>query len=201
MSRKNLGVRWKLKIGEVFFATSNRHKFREIKALASRLGIKVKMFRFKGFEIQSENLAEIAKRCLMEALERIEAPAMVEDAGLFVEALNGFPGPYSSYVYKAIGYRGILKLLEGVKDRRAYFLSAIAFGGPKIGVRVFTGRCDGRITFEARGESGFGFDPIFQPEGSDKTFAEMSVEEKNMFSHRANALRQLAKWLRRKGYL
>jgi XTP/dITP diphosphohydrolase len=184
-----------LKIGEIFFATSNRHKFREIKALALQFGVKIKMFRFKGFEVQSESLTEIAKQSITEVSKKVKAKVMVEDAGLFVEALNGFPGPYSSYVYKTIGFEGILKLLEGEKNRKAYFLSAIAFASPETKIKVFTGRCNGRIAFEARGESGFGFDPIFQPEGSEKTFAEMSLNEKNMFSHRAKALRQLATWL------
>ena len=122
---------------------------------------------------------------------------MVEDAGLFIEALKGFPGPYSSYVYKTLGVQGILKLMEGVKRREAYFLSAIAYAEPGLEPKVFLGKVEGFIVPEARGSKGFGFDPIFQPKGSEKTFAEMGVEEKNRFSHRAKALSALAEWLKR----
>ena len=186
-----------MKPREVFFATSNQGKFREVEALASQFGLKIRMAPLKPVEIQHENLAEIAKHAVRQALRRLRAPVFVEDAGLFIEALNGFPGPYSSHAYRTIGVRGILKLLEGVENRRAYFLSAIAFGGPGFRVKVFTGRSNGIIALEARGESGFGFDPIFHPEGVKQTFAEMGLENKNRYSHRAEAFRKLAEWLLR----
>jgi len=184
-----------LKAKELFFATSNEAKFREISEIASTYGLKVKLARLRTVEIQHESLVEIARYSLRQALRRVRAPVFVEDAGLFIEALNGFPGPYSSHAYKTLGVRGILKLLEGVEDRRAYFLSAIAFGGPGFRVKVFTGKISGVIALEARGESGFGFDPIFKPEGCSQTFAEMGVEGKNKYSHRAKAFRSLAEWL------
>ncbi|MCS7138837.1 MAG: non-canonical purine NTP pyrophosphatase, partial [Crenarchaeota archaeon] len=109
-------------------------------------------------------------------------------------ALNGFPGVYSSYVYKKIGCEGILKLLSGVTDRSAYFMTALAYGEPNKRIEIFKGRIDGEITLGKRGGSGFGYDPIFIPLGSNLTFAEMSVEDKNRFSHRAKALREFASW-------
>ncbi|NOZ89276.1 MAG: RdgB/HAM1 family non-canonical purine NTP pyrophosphatase, partial [Crenarchaeota archaeon] len=121
-------------------------------------------------------------------------PVAVEDAGLFVDALSGFPGPYSSYVYKTIGVHGILRLLEGEENRAARFVSVIAYAGP-WGVQLFRGEVKGSIAAEPRGSGGFGFDPIFIPEGADKTFAEMNIEEKNMYSHRARAARKLCSWL------
>ncbi|HID18427.1 TPA: XTP/dITP diphosphatase [Candidatus Bathyarchaeota archaeon] len=184
-----------MKPREIFFATSNQSKFREVKALASRFGLEIKMAPFETVEIQHEDLAEIAKQTLRQALRRLRAPVFVEDAGLFIKALNGFPGPYSTYAYKTIGVQGILKLLEGKNDREAYFLSAMAFGDPELRVKVFMGRSDGVIVWRARGKSGFGFDPIFQPKGCRRTFAEMKVEEKNKYSHRANAFKKLAEWL------
>lgn len=187
-----------MKLKELVFATSNRGKFREIAQLASSYGLKVKMAWFKAVEIQHESLKEIARYSLKQALRRFDAPVFVEDAGLFIEVLNGFPGPYSSYVYKTLGVEGVLKLLEGKKNRRAYFLSVIAFGGPDFPVKVFLGKSEGTIAFEARGRSGFGFDPIFQPQGSSRTFAEMGVEGKNRYSHRARAFRRLAEWLKKR---
>ncbi|RLI15668.1 MAG: non-canonical purine NTP pyrophosphatase, RdgB/HAM1 family [Candidatus Hecatellales archaeon] len=186
-----------MKPREVFFATSNQGKFREVEALASQFGLKIRMVPLKPVEIQHENLAEIAKHAVRQVLRRLRAPVFVEDAGLFIEALNGFPGPYSSYVYKTLGVQGILKLLEGNSNRRAYFLSAIAFARPRMKVKVFLGRSDGVIGWKAKGESGFGFDPIFHPEGVKQTFAEMGLENKNRYSHRAEAFRKLAEWLLR----
>jgi len=186
-----------VKLREVFFATSNRGKFMEVEALASQFGLKVRMAPLKPLEIQHENLAEVAKHAVRQVLRRLKAPVFVEDAGLFIEALNGFPGPYSSYVYKTLGVKGVLKLLEGNSNRKAYFLSAIAFAKPRLKVKVFLGRSDGVIGWEAKGESGFGFDPIFHPEGLRQTFAEMGLKDKNRYSHRAKAFRKLAEWLLR----
>ena len=88
------------------------------------------MIRVKAMEIQDENLENIAKASAIDAAKKCGLPVIVEDAGLFIEALNGFPGPYSSYVNKTIGVGGILKLMNNVKDRSAYFLSAVAFYDP-----------------------------------------------------------------------
>ncbi len=157
------------------------------------------MIRVKAMEIQDENLENIAKASAIDAAKKCGLPVIVEDAGLFIEALNGFPGPYSSYVNKTIGVGGILKLMKNVKDRSAYFLSAVAFYNPDNGeLKVFNGRVEGQIAEEAKGRSGFGFDPIFIPIGGDgRTFAEMGTEEKNRFSHRAMALRRFAEWYKR----
>jgi XTP/dITP diphosphohydrolase len=123
---------------------------------------------------------------------------IVEDAALFVEALNGFPGPYTAYVYKTIGNEGLLKLMENVVNRRSRFLSSIAYFAPRLSVPIcFNGDANGEITTKEQkneGMGGFGFDPVFRPTGSSKTFAEMPIVEKNRFSHRADALRKFAEW-------
>ncbi|RLI28686.1 non-canonical purine NTP pyrophosphatase, RdgB/HAM1 family [Candidatus Bathyarchaeota archaeon] len=186
---------------KVYFATSNKGKFLEVKRLAEAFSLQVEQAPIKGVEIQHESLAEIASQAVRQAYRKLKAPVMVEDAGLFIEALNGFPGPYSSYVYRKLGVQGILKLMEGERNRRAWFLSALAFKAPKMKVKVFLGRVDGEIVLQARGRKGFGFDPIFQPEGEKRTFAEMEPEEKNRFSHRGKALAELAEWLKKRGYI
>jgi len=121
----------------------------------------------------------------------------VEDTGLFIDALNGFPGALAAYVHKSIGLQGILKLLEGVENRKAHFDAAVAYGAPPGRIWVFTGRVYGRISLKEAGSGGFGFDPLFVPEGFDKTFAEMSLEEKSKISHRALAFRRLGVWIAR----
>jgi XTP/dITP diphosphohydrolase len=179
---------------KVYLVTSNRAKAAEIISALAEAGITAEIAPIKKLEVQSDSLEEIA-RVAAESLPPSNAPLVVEDAGLFITALKGFPGPYSHYVYKTLGCRGILKLLEGVEERRACFKSAVAVKMPGGEVEVFTGETWGVITREERGDKGFGFDPIFQPEGSAKTFAEMSLEEKNLWSHRGKAVRRLAQWL------
>lgn len=185
------------KIKRILFATGNKHKFQEAKVVLSKYGISVEQWAVKRLEVQSESLEEIAKTSLAWLIleKHPECPFFVEDAGLFIEALNGFPGPYSSYVFSKIGNEGVLKLMDGVENRRAEFISVVAFTEGK-NVLVFEGRASGFISYRARGEHGFGFDPVFIPEeGDGRSFAELDVEEKNRLSHRAKALRKLAEWL------
>ncbi|MGB9778222.1 MAG: XTP/dITP diphosphatase [Candidatus Bathyarchaeales archaeon] len=192
---------FKLKGKFIFFATNNINKFDEARRVLTEYKIAVGMLRVKTFEIQSESLEEIAKASAIEAFKKSNLPVITEDAGLFIEALNGFPGPYAAYVYKAIGNKGILKLMENVKNRDAKFQSVIAYCASKREPPLcFKGEIVGVITREERrGNGGFGFDPIFEPlNGGGKTFAEMTVEEKNKYSHRADALRKFAEWYKRK---
>jgi len=182
----------------VFFATGNVHKFDEARSILTGLDIAVGMLRVKDIEIQSDSLVEIAKSSAQEAFKRCCLPVIVEDAGLFIEALKGFPGPYAAYAYQTIGNNGLLKLLENVENRKAVFRSAIAYCDSEAEAPVvFEGEAEGEITVDERigsGKSGFGFDPIFRPSGSEKAFAEMTLEEKNGFSHRAKAVLKFAEW-------
>jgi XTP/dITP diphosphohydrolase len=198
LTKENNNLNFKLEGRVVFFVSGNVNKFKEAKSLLSPSGIAVGMLHMKGAEIQSDSLKEIAEASALEAYNRIHLPVIVEDAGLFVEALSGFPGPYAAYVYKTIHNDGVLKLMEGVKNRRAKFQSAIAYcNSTSRKLKIFEGESDGKITLSERreqGKSGFGFDPIFQPDGSEKSFAEMTIEEKNNFSHRSKAVRKFAEW-------
>ena len=181
----------------VLFVTGNFHKFNEVRSVLSLRGIAVGMLRMKGKETQSDNINEIAQDSAIDAFNKCHIPLIVEDAGLFIDALEGFPGPYSAYVYKTIQNRGILKLMENLQNRKATFCSAIVFYSQKTGPQLFEGKTEGEITFTERngdGNAGFGFDPIFQPMDSEKTFAEMTLEEKNYISHRAKAVNKFAKW-------
>jgi XTP/dITP diphosphohydrolase len=182
----------------IFFATNNINKFNEARRVLSEYNIAVGMLRVKSLEIQSENLEEIAKASVEDAFKRCHLPIIVEDAGLFIDALNGFPGPYAAYTYKTIGNQGVLKLMDGIKNRKAHFDSAIAHLSTQRKTSIcFLGRIDGKITAEEKksdNKFGFGFDPIFKPSGSHRTFAEMGIPEKNGYSHRATAFRNFAEW-------
>jgi XTP/dITP diphosphohydrolase len=199
MSKNANSSSFSLKGKVVFFATGNIHKFNEVRCILSQHGIAVGMLRLKGDEVQSDSLKEIAQKSVINAYKKSHLPIFVEDAGLFVDALKGFPGPYAAYVFKTIDNAGVLQLMKNVKNRTAKFQSVIAYCDDQMPCdpEIFEGECSGEITRaerEAEGKSGFGFDPIFQPNGSGKSFAEMTIEEKNGYSHRAMAIRKFAEW-------
>jgi len=175
----------------IAFLTSNKGKFEEAAEILGRKGIRIERIESEYEEVQSGNLEEV----VMHALEGLDLKEVfIEDAGFFVDALSGFPGVYSSYVYETLGNPGILKLLEGCKDRRAGFCSIIGYKGPGGEVRVFRGEIRGTVATAIRGSEGFGYDPIFIPEGHTKTFAE-DMKVKNRISHRKAALEALADYL------
>lgn len=181
----------------IFFVTENVHKFNEARSVLAEYDIAAAMVKMRTLEVQDDDIENIARVRVLYAVREVNLPVIVEDAGLFIDALGGFPGPYSSYVYRKIGLGGILKLLNGVSNRSARFRSVVAFCDPNNNLRCFHGVVEGRITLEVRGFGGFGFDPIFEPnELPGKTFGEMTTEEKCRISHRARALREFAKWYR-----
>lgn len=188
----------RVKNSHVIFVTGNFHKFNEVHSVLSSMGIGVSMLRVKGKEIQSDNINEIAQDSAIDAFNKCHVPLIAEDAGLFIDVLEGFPGPYSAYVYKTIQNRGVLKLMETIQqNRKATFCSALVYYSQETGLKLFEGKVEGQITLTERvgnGNAGFGFDPIFQPLCGEKTFAEMSIEEKNGVSHRAMAVNKFAEW-------
>ena len=179
-----------------FFVSNNIHKFHEMRSVLGEYKIATTLLRVKSPEIQDDDIKNIAKTSAIELAKKFNLPIVVEDAGLFIKVLNGFPGPYSSYVYRILGLRGILKLMEDVDKRNAFFHSVVAFCDPEDDIlKCFHGKVEGKITQEERGSSGFGFDPIFMPLScSDKTFSEMSITEKNDNSHRGEAFQKFARW-------
>jgi len=178
----------------VFFITKNRGKLIEAKFILGKYGIEVIPLNIEKLEIQHEDI-EIIAIYSIKSIKGEKDPIFIEDDALYINALSGFPGPYASYVYKTLGLNGVLKLLEGVKDRSAHFKSVVALKKEDM-IHVFTGVVKGRISEDIRGKQGFGFDPIFIPEGYNITFAEMGLEEKCNISHRAKALKKLATWLK-----
>jgi XTP/dITP diphosphohydrolase len=173
----------------IYFVTSNKGKFVEAAAIFGDLVQKDIGYT----EIQADTLDEVAAFGMKEVAARLKGPVMLEDAGLFVEALQGFPGVYSAYVQKTIGNAGILRLMQGVDDRRAYFKSVIAYAEPDGEPVMFSGVVHGQIGFEARGDRGFGYDPIFYV--GDLSLGEMEIAEKNRISHRAKSMTALKGWL------
>lgn len=179
----------------ILFITKNEHKLQEANRILSPYHIKLEMSDQEKLEIQSKSLVKIAKYAALMASKRASSPVLVEDSGLFIKALRGFPGPFSSYVHSTLGCKGVLQLLAGITNRQAVFKCAIAFCSPKSELKTFVGRSYGRISLTMRGSAGFGFDPIFVPDGGGGlTFAEMPPEKKDRLSHRGAAFRAFGEW-------
>jgi len=173
---------------DLFFVSSNNHKYKEAKNILQSFGINLGFFKYSLEEIQSHSLKEIASKKAEQAFQKCKKPIIIEDDGLFIDSLSGFPGPYSSYVFKTIGNKGILKLVS--KNRKAKFVSIISFCDKK-NLKSFEAKLDGTISKIQNG-TGWGYDPIFIPKNSRKTFAQLN--NKNELSHRYVALKKFSKW-------
>ena len=214
------------------YVTTNAGKVREAETYLT--DGTVRQFEFDYPEIQADSLAPIAARGARAAYREVGGPVLVDDAGLFIEALDGFPGPYSSYVENTLGIDRVWELARDLEHRRAAFRctlaycdgddfaatpdpihrgdrSAAAAAGPArdadgtsagrptapdaatdaLPVKLFQGAVPGRIV-APRGDSGFGYDPIFEHNG--ETLAELSTAAKNAISHRGRALEKFAEW-------
>ncbi len=178
---------------KIVFVTTNNGKFHEVKKIFETKNLEVLQNKDGYPELQHDDLEPIAAYGAKWAAEKLKLPVMVDDSGLFIEALSGFPGPYSSFVEKHLGNHGILKLMSEVKNRAAFFKSVIGYCEPGIEATVFTGTVEGTISYEKRGTEGFGFDPIFDYNGV--TFGEMNDDDKNKVSHRRKALDKFYEWL------
>lgn len=178
---------------EIAFVSSNQAKFREIRAILAPEAIRVRWHQRSLPEVQSSVLEEVV-RAKLSACPRSKLPILVEDSGLFLSALGGFPGVYSRYALETIGLSGILTLLRG-RPRTGVFrtVAGLRWGNE---VRCFEGATAGRISSAPRGKNGFGYDPIFVPTGHRATFAEMDLHAKNQLSHRRKAVRAVARYLR-----
>lgn len=191
---------------KLVFATNNKNKLREIKALLPQ---NIRLLSLEEIGC-SEDIPETAPTIEGNAIQKAEYvkknygyDCFADDTGLEVAALDGAPGVYSARYAgeeksSEANINKLLKELEGKEDRSAGFKTVIALHlDGKL--HTFTGICSGTITFERKGLQGFGYDPVFQPEGKSATFAEMSLEEKSQISHRARATRKLIDFLASKG--
>ena len=184
---------------DLYFITSNKGKYKEVANKLIEADFKVIQKNLGYPEVQANSLEDVVNFGVSYILERFHKPFIIEDAGIFIKNLNDFPGVYSADVFYKFVCKGILKLLDGVKkDRGACFKSVIAYVNSDKQIHVFAGECFGHIGFEEVGDNGFGYDPVFVPKGENKTFAEMTVDEKNRFSHRGNSLVKLLEFINEK---
>jgi len=176
---------------KLFFASSNENKFQEAERILSDLGVQINFYKTILEEIQSNDLNDIAEKKAINAYDLIQKPVIIEDDGLFINSLNGFPGPYSSYAYDTIGNKGIMNLLENSQVRDANFVSIIAYCDNDYGVKLFESSIPGKISSVIE-KGGWGYDPIFIPDGESKTYA--NVSDKDKFSHRSASLKKFSNW-------
>ena len=178
----------------VRFVSSNPAKFREVRSVLRRHGIETVWSNRRLPEPQADRLEEVVKAKLA-ALPPSVGYSLVEDSGLFLDGLGGFPGVYSAYVFRTVGLDGILRLVRG-RSRRAVFRTVAGVRSP-MGQWIAFGESRGRIAARPRGAGGFGYDPIFVPDGSRRTFAQMSRAEKDERSHRGRAIDAVGRRLAR----
>lgn len=182
-----------LKNKDLYFVSSNPNKFREIEPILRQYGIVSQLIKMSIQEIQSESVHRIAEDKSTYAFKHLLRPVVIEDDGFYISSLNGFPGQYSSFVYKTLGNQGILKLMLNKVNRRAYFLSVIAYNDGHT-LKMFSGKTQGMLS-KVAAEGGWGFDPIFLPKNTNKTYAELSrLNRKSFYSHRRKSIEKFSKW-------
>jgi len=189
---------------KLLIATGNRHKFQEISAILTVPHLTfINLLQIDEAPPVVEDGETFEANAIKKAVTLARFSGMwtlADDSGLEVDALNGAPGVYSArYAGEpsddGANNRKVLGALEGVLNRQARFRCAIALSDPRGVVRTVTGVCEGRLLNAIRGAGGFGYDPLFVPNGYAQTFAELSAETKNAISHRACALQlALAAW-------
>jgi XTP/dITP diphosphohydrolase len=164
---------------------------REFRAALEPLGYELDQRSEDIDEIQADDLEDVVRDCMAQLQRRGLHNYIIDDSGLFIDALGGFPGVYSAYVLRTLDCQGIIKLLEGKGDRTARFRCCIGCNVEGLDQIVVSAEAVGSIIGEERGSGGFGFDPMFIPSGHERTFSELPLEEKNLISHRGKAINSL----------
>lgn len=178
----------------ITYVTGNWAKIESAKQALTPLGYEINNIKMDTIEIQSDMIEEVAKYSAKWASEQLKCDVLKNDSGLFVEALNGFPGTYTHYVDDTLGEDGLLKLLDGIENRNAYFKEVLAYceyGSEPI---TFIGITKGKIAKEKSGSYGWSWDFIFVPEGEDKTLGCFPDEERWQFWSQG-AYKELAQYL------
>jgi len=165
------------------FVTSNPNKWQEAQRI---LGYAIERVELELEEVQAETVAEVALVKARAAYARLGRPVIVEDAGVELLGLGGFPGPYIKYWEKLGGLASICRAADGLGDRRVRAVCALGICSD-AGSEVVEGAVDGLLSLRPRGQAGFGWDAIFVPQGEGRTFGEMSAAEKDARSHRRKA--------------
>jgi XTP/dITP diphosphohydrolase len=189
---------------KIVFATNNSHKLAEVKAVLKDFAEVISLADIGCTDEIPETGTTLEENAILKAqyiFDRYNANCFADDTGLEVDALDGAPGVYSARYAgieqnAAANMKKLLENLKNVKNRKARFKTVIALiqNGQ---INCFEGQIEGNITDKPRGEAGFGYDPIFIPEGYNQTFAQMGADEKNRISHRAKAVKKLTEFFQK----
>lgn len=163
---------------EITYVTGNKSKILSAKSILEPLNIKVNNIKIELTEIQADTTEEVTIYKAKEASEKLKCNVLVNDIGLFIDALNGFPGPYTHYVDEKIGEDGILKLLTNEENRNASFVEVFAYCEYKKEPIIFKSNTKGKITHSKSGTYGWSWDFIFIPDGYNKTMANYDDEKR-----------------------
>lgn len=174
----------------IYFITGNKNKFNEAKTIIDNL----KQLEIDLPEIQEFDAHKIIRQKLLEALKHKDSEFVVEDTSLYFDCLNGLPGPLIKWFLEKLGNKGISNIVEKLGNNKAEAKTIIGYAKDKDKISFFEGTIRGKIV-EPKGETNFGWDPIFQPEGHNKSFAEITREEKNRISMRKIAFTKLKEFL------
>jgi XTP/dITP diphosphohydrolase len=191
------------------FATNNEHKLAEAKDISGKTFEILSLKEINCFEELPETRPTLEGNSLQKAeyvFQKYSVPCFADDTGLEVDALNGEPGVYSAryageHKNSKDNINLLLKKLDTGTNRKARFRTVITLLGLDASPIYFEGVVEGTITTNLRGTFGFGYDPIFIPEGYSKTFAEMNIQEKSLLSHRAIAVKKLGQYLKNRSTL
>jgi len=182
---------------QVYFITGNSMKASEADAILSKFGIEVIQKELDVVEIQDRDAENVAREKAEAAFRLLGKPLFVEDTGLYIEAMNDYPGILVKHFQKSIGLQGMVDFLDG-KSRNADAVTVLAFCDSGGRVHTFEGRTSGRISERVMDGYKFAWDTIFIPNGYEKTYSEIGVDEKNKISQRGKAFRKFAEWLKDK---
>ena len=186
-----------LKMMNVIFVTTNKHKFEEVRNILKEYPIELEHLNVEYYEDHDLTAEEISSNAAKKLADELNKNVIVEDTGLFFEAFNNFPGIYPKFVMNSIGYKGIIKLLRG-ENRTAYFRTIAAFCEPGKEPITFDGIMKGKITMKVydKDKDAMPYDRIFIPENRKKTISSMTLEEKNSFSQRAQAFKKFGEYIK-----
>ncbi|MDP3971214.1 MAG: non-canonical purine NTP pyrophosphatase [bacterium] len=181
---------------EITLVTSNPRKLEEIGSALAEYNIKLVSRSFDIPEIQADSLEEVIKDKIEQAYKIVKKPVIVDDAGIFFKGYKHFPGVYSRFMFASLGFSGLLKLIKN--NQSAFFASYIAYKkSARSEPMLFSGKVTGKLTNRVRGKIKYKmpYDNIFIPAGDTRTFAEMTIAEKQQYDHRSKAVRKFCKYL------
>ena len=166
---------------QITYVTGNKYKIELAERILNPLGVQILQKKIYCPEIQDDKIENVSKFSARYAANELNVPVIKNDSGLVIEALNGFPGPYTAYVEDTLTEEGILKLMDNIENRKACFIEVISYCEPNKEPVSFISKTEGEISLEKRGEFGWSYDRIFIPKGETKTLAQFNDDERWKF--------------------